>query len=165
ERPSRGRCDAGALAACDLGDLAAGSEGFVIVTVRANGERDFVSTATVIATSADGVVREASAIATTRGVRFEPRLDLRRPSAGTVFWVGRNNTIQWTLAGVSGGVRIALSRDDGATWSPLADDTSNTGFFDWAATATAPPRARIRVTSLARPTLVQVSPSFTIAAR
>jgi choice-of-anchor B domain-containing protein len=164
-RPSLGRCDTGASAACDLGELAAGSDAFVIVTVRPSGERDFVSTATVTARSPDGAVREASAIATTRGVRLEPRLDLRRPSAGTVFWIGRNNTVQWNLAGVAGSVRIDLSRDDGATWATLTDEAPNTGFFDWAPTGVGTPRARIRVTSLTQPSLARVSPTFTIATR
>jgi choice-of-anchor B domain-containing protein len=164
-RPSIGRCDIGASATCDLGDLAAGSDAFVIVMVRVSGERDFVSTATVTARSPDGAVREASAIATTRGVRVEPRLDLLRPSVGTVFWLGRNNTVQWTLAGVAGGVRIELSRDDGATWATLIDAAPNTGFFDWAPTGAATPHARIRVTSLTRPNLARISPSFTISVR
>jgi hypothetical protein len=159
-RPTLGRCEVGASATCDLGDLAAGSDAFVIVTVRAAGEREFLTTATVIARAADGGVREASAMATTRGMRFEPRLDLRRPSAGTVFRLGRNNTVQWTLAGVAGGVRIELSRDDGASWARLIDDAPNTGFFDWAPAGATTPRARLRVTSLARPNLTRVSPSF-----
>lgn len=163
-RPSLGRCQTGASDTCDLGDLAAGSDAVVIVTVRANGERDFVSTASVTARAADGTLREASAIATTRGVKVEPRLDLRRPSVETVFWLGRNNTVQWTLAGVAGGVSIELSHDDGATWTTVIDDAPNTGFFDWVPTG-ATAHARVRVTSLTRPGLARISPAFTIGLR
>ena len=49
----------------------------------------------------------------------------------TTFWISRNNTVQWTLRGVSGGVSIDLSRDDGATWTRLSEEAENVGFYDW----------------------------------
>ncbi len=113
-RSSQGECSVGTVATCDLGSLAAGSAAFVIVTIRAAGEREFVSTAVVSARADDGSKREASALTMTRGVRHAPALALRRPVGGTTFGIGRNNTVQWTLRGVTGGVSIDLSRDDGA---------------------------------------------------
>ena len=98
----------------------------------------------------------------TRGVRYQPALALRRPGGGT-FWIGRNNTIQWTLRGVAGGVSIDLSRDDGASWTRLIDEAENVGFHDWTGTGEATTSAKIRVTSVARPELSQTSSAFAIS--
>jgi hypothetical protein len=162
-RPSQGECTVGTAAICDVGTLAPGSEAFVILTVRAEGERDFVSTAIASARASGGARQETSALTMTRGVRHAPALTLRRPVRETRFRIGRNNTIQWTLRGVTGGVRIELSRDDGASWTTLSDDVENVGFYDWTGVEATTPRARIRVTSLTRPDLTQTSPSFSIA--
>ncbi|HEY6362414.1 MAG TPA: hypothetical protein VIX63_14980, partial [Vicinamibacterales bacterium] len=164
-RPSQGRCSVGTVATCDLGTLAPGSEAFVIVTIRATGEREFVSTAVASARAGDGSTREASAQTITRGVRPAPALTLRRPTGETTFWIGRNNTVQWTLRGVAGGVSVDLSRDDGATWSRLSDEVENVGFYDWTGAGAVTPSARIRVTSLTRPDLTRTSPRFPIAVR
>ena len=161
-RASQGQCSVGSVATCDLGHLAAGSAAFITVTIRAAGERDFVSTAVVSARAEDGSKRETSALTMTRGVRHTPALVLRRPGDGTTFRNGRNNTIQWTLRGVTGGVRVDLSRDDGDTWTRLSDEVNNVGFYDWTGNGPATSRARIRVTSLARPELTQTSPRFAI---
>jgi choice-of-anchor B domain-containing protein len=163
--PSQGRCEIASVATCDLGSLAAGSDAFVTVTVRPNGEGDFVNTAVATARDGAGVAHESSAIATTRGVRFAPSLILRRPLTGTTFRVGRNNTIEWTMRGVSGGVRIELSRNGGSTWAALSEDTPNTGFFDWTAAGAPTGRARIRITSVSRPDVRQTSPDFSIVNR
>ena len=117
---------------CELGSLAPGSEAFVIVTIRADRRRrlrqhrDRQRDRRTTARST-----ESSALTTTRGVRHAPALTLRRPMGDTMFWIGRNNTIQWTLRGVAGGVSVDLSRDDGATWTRLSDEAENVGFYDW----------------------------------
>jgi choice-of-anchor B domain-containing protein len=162
-RPSQGACTIGAIAACEIGTLAAGAEAFVIVTIRAADERELATTAIVTAKADDGSTREASALTTTRGVRYAAALSLRRPVDPTTFRIGRNNTVQWTLRGVPGGVSIELSRNDGATWTTLSADVENVGFYDWTASGPSTPRARIRVSSLARPQLTRTSPSFSIA--
>jgi choice-of-anchor B domain-containing protein len=161
-RPSQGQCSVTALVACELGTLAAGSEAVVIVTIRASGERDFVSSAIASARAGDGSMHEVSAQTLTRGVAYAPGLALRRPSGSTTFGIGRNNTVQWTLRGVPGGVSVDLSRDDGASWTRLSDEVENVGFYDWTGSGDVTTRARVRVTSLARPDLTQTSPAFTI---
>jgi choice-of-anchor B domain-containing protein len=161
-RASQGECAVTAIVSCNLGALAAGAEAFLFVTIRAPGEGDYVSTAVASAIATDGAKQESSVLATTRGVRHSPALALRRPTSDTTFWIGRNNTIQWTLRGVAGGVSIDLSRDDGATWTRLIDEAENVGFYDWTGTGDATLHARIRVTSVARPELSQTSPSFSI---
>jgi choice-of-anchor B domain-containing protein len=164
-RPSQGRCEIGSVATCDLEGLAAASDAVVLLTVRVSGERDFVSTATATARAPDGSAMEASAIATTRGVRYAPQASIRRPLAADVFTVLRNHTVQWTLRGVTGGVRIELSRDEGETWTTLAENVPNTGFFDWVTTAPATPRAQLRVSSVSRRDVIATSSTFAIVTR
>ena len=139
----------------------------MLVNVRPTGaaERDFVSTAVASAKTDEGSTREVSALTTTRGVRHAPSLTLRRPTAGTTFWLGRNNTIQWTLRGVTGGVAIDLSRDEGRTWARLVEQAENVGFHDWTGDGELTARAQIRVSSLARPEITQTSGSFIIGTR
>jgi choice-of-anchor B domain-containing protein len=163
-RASQGQCTVGTIATCDLGSLAPGSQAFVTVMIRATEERDFVSTAIVSARGEDGAMREASAQTITRGIRYAPVLTLRRPFADTTFRIGRNNTIQWTLRGVTGGVSVELSQDDGVTWTRLGE-VENVGFYDWTGVGAPTSRAKVRVTSLTRPELTHTSPSFAIAAR
>jgi hypothetical protein len=161
--PSQGRCDLGSVATCELGALAAGSEASVIVTVRPNRDGDHVFTATATASAPDGAGREASGIATTRGVRHTPSLIVHRPVSATIFRPARNNTIQWTLRGAGGPVKVELSRDDGESWITLSEGAPDTGFYDWTASGPSTTRARIRVSSVNQPELTQTSPPFTIA--
>jgi hypothetical protein len=153
------------IVTCDFGNLAPGAEAFAIVTIRGGTERDFVSTALVSARAGDGTKREATALTMTRGVKHAPALALRRPGGDTTFRIGRNNTIQWTLRGVAGGVSIDLSRDDGETWTRLTDDVQNVGFYDWTGVGEETYRGKIRVASVTRPELTQTSPSFPIVGR
>ena len=81
-RATQGECSVTSIVSCDLGGLAAGSEAFVVVSIRANSEREFVSSAIASATADDGSKPESSAQTITRGVRDAPALTLRRP-AGT----------------------------------------------------------------------------------
>lgn len=164
-RPSQGQCSLSTIVTCDVGDLAPGSQAFVTVTVRPTGEGDYVSTAVASAKADSGVAREESALATTRGIAHTPSLTLRRPLDNTTFWLNRNNTIQWTLRGVSGPVRIEISQDDGRTWTTLSDDADNIGFFDWTGTGAPTASARVRVSSAIRRDLTQTSPAFVIAPR
>jgi choice-of-anchor B domain-containing protein len=164
-RASQGQCSIGTIATCELGNLAPGSEAFVFVTIQATSEHDLVSSAVVSARAADGSKWEASAKTITRGVKHKPSLTLRRPDGDTTFRLGRNNTVQWTLRGVAGGVSVDLSRDDGETWTRLSDEVENIGFYDWTGVGATTFRAKIRVTSLARPELTQTSPSFVIRDR
>jgi hypothetical protein len=116
--------------------------------------------------SDDRLTREnRSAAATTRLTRHTPSLTLARPSAGTQFQLGRNNTVQWLLRGATGGVSLDLSRDDGATWTRLSDEAENVGFYDWTGVGATTSRAKIRITSVGNPSLTQTSPSFSIVAR
>jgi hypothetical protein len=164
-RSSQGECSMGTVVSCDLGTLARGSEAFALVTVLGGVEGDLVSTTIVSARAADGSRMERSALTTTRSRRSASELTLRRPDAATIFRIGRNNTIQWTLRGTAGSVSVDLSRDDGATWTRLSENAENVGFFDWTGIGTNTSSARIRVSSVSNPQLTQTSPAFSIVAR
>jgi choice-of-anchor B domain-containing protein len=161
-RPSQGECSTGSVVTCDLGRIAAGSEAFVTIAIQPATEGDLVSTAIGSARRGDGSRREQSALTTTRSIRRNAELTLRRPDASTVFRLGRNNTIQWTLRGASGGVAIELSRDDGVTWTRLGESSEDVGFYDWTGVGDVTTRARIRVRSLNDARLTQTSPAFSI---
>ena len=162
--PSQGECSVATIATLRPGKPGAGLGG----VRRRHDPRDRrrrLRQHRVVSATATTVERESSAQTTTRGVRHAPALTLRRPVGDTMFRIGRNNTVQWTLRGVAGGVSIDLSRDDGATWTRLSDEVENVGFYDWTGAGDETSRARIRVSSLARPELTQTSPSFSIASR
>lgn len=166
-RPSQGACSTSAVATCELGSLPPGADAVVVVTARTTRDGDLVSSVAASGSSDDRVINESHTVAVaTKIIRHMPSLTLRRPAISeTVFRLGRNNTVQWTLRGVTGGVAIDLSRDDGATWTRLTDEAENVGFYDWTGTGLATSRARIRITSLANPTLTETSPGFSILAR
>jgi choice-of-anchor B domain-containing protein len=164
-RASQGACSLGAVATCDLGQLAPGSEAFIVVAIRPTGEGDLVSSALVSASAGGSTRLDISSVMRTRIARETPALVLRRPAADTLFRLGRNNTVQWTLRGVTGGVSVDLSSDDGVTWTRLSDEVENVGFYDWTGVGATTSRAKIRVTSLTNPELTQTSPSFSIVAR
>jgi choice-of-anchor B domain-containing protein len=165
-RTSQGRCAVSAVVTCELGSLAPGSDAFVFVTVRMTSERDAISTVTATASSEDRSRSDSlAAEAMTRVSGYRPALTLRRPASDTQFRLGRNNTVQWTLRGVAGGVRIELSRDDGGTWTRLSDAADNLGFYDWTGAGATTVQARIRVTSVTNPALTETSPTFSIVAR
>jgi len=164
-RPSQGECAMSTVVACEFGSLAPASEAFAVITVAGSVEGQLPSTVIASARAADGSRREQSALTITRSARPEPDLTLRRPDASTIFRIGRNNTIQWTLRGVSGGVSVDLSRDAGITWTRLSESAENVGFYDWTGAGTITTRARIRVSSLTNPQLTQTSPVFSIVAR
>jgi choice-of-anchor B domain-containing protein len=162
-RTTQGACSVTSIVTCELGSLAAGSDAFVMVTARSTVEGELISTAGITGSSDDRVRIESLVTeTTTRVVRHPPALTLQRPASDTLFRIGRNNTVQWTLRGAAGSVAIDLSRDDGATWTRLSDAAENTGFYDWTGTGTVSSRAKIRVTSLTNPALTQTSTSFSI---
>jgi choice-of-anchor B domain-containing protein len=165
-RASQGACVVSAVATCELGSLPPGAEAFIFVTIRATSEGDAISTAMISGVSDDRLKVESHVTeTTTRVVRPAPVLTLRRPAGDTLFRLGRNNTVQWTLRGVTGGVSVDLSRDDGATWTRLSEDAENVGFYDWTGSGLVTSRAKVRVTSTANPSLTQTSPTFSIVAR
>ncbi|MBI2854839.1 MAG: putative Ig domain-containing protein [Chloroflexi bacterium] len=89
------------------------------------------------------------------------------PNAGDSWVIGSIQKITWTYTGLTGMVRIDLSRDGGSTWSRLVPSVSvgyaGTGSYTWKVTGPATSHARIRVSSLTSHTVYGESTAdFTI---
>jgi choice-of-anchor B domain-containing protein len=154
--PTRGTCAATTIVACSLNDIAAGADAVVAVSVRPAASGDIVATARVsVAAMSDD---QSDNVATTITAVETPRREmvLGYPTGDEIIRVGRAAAIQFTLRGVEGGVRVELSADDGHTWTTLASDARNYGFYDWVPGAVAL-SARVRVTSVADPRLTATS--------
>ncbi len=85
------------------------------------------------------------------------------PNGGETWPIGSTHAIQWSSNGISGNVKIALSRDGGATWTTLSNSTANNGTKNWKVTKPATTQARIRVSSVNSPSVADTSnANFTI---
>jgi len=79
-----------------------------------------------------------------------PSIRLFYPDGGERLHVAEPVAIAWTSSGLTGGVRIELSTDGGATWPrTIAASAADNGQYSWAPPEGASPRCRIRVRSLA----------------
>ncbi len=160
--PSRGSCAVSTIVTCSLDALAAGGDVVVAIRVQPGAAGDIVAAARITADSVndDPADNAATAVVTAEAPRRE--LLLRYPNEGGTIAAGRASAVQFTLRGVAGGVKVELSRDEGRTWTSLATNAPNTGFFDWVPAAGGSSLARVRVTSVDDARLSGVSGSFTI---
>jgi choice-of-anchor B domain-containing protein len=161
-RTSPGACTITGMATCDVGLLAAGAEAVGVVVVRPSAPRALAVAVKVVADAMaddpdDNTVTVVTPVAAAARV-----LALRAPRGGAEWRVGRVATVQWTLDGVEGGVRIELSRDGGTTWEMLAENAPNTGFFDWLVAGPPTASGRVRVGSRSDASLRDVSTDFGI---
>ena len=78
-----------------------------------------------------------------------PTLTVTTPNGGESWPVSSSQVIRWTSTGLSttSRVKIALSRDGGATWSTLVSSTPNDGSQAWTVSGATSTSARIRITS------------------
>ncbi|MCJ7575495.1 MAG: right-handed parallel beta-helix repeat-containing protein [Dehalococcoidia bacterium] len=76
-----------------------------------------------------------------------PSITVTCPNGAENWTVGSTQTITWTSSGVTGDVRIGISRDGGSSWSDFITDTANDGNESWIVTGPATSQARIRVMS------------------
>jgi hypothetical protein len=80
------------------------------------------------------------------------------PNGGEAWVPDTTRTIQWTSAGAVGSnVRVELSRDAGATWTPIFASIGNDGGQGWLVTGPLTNLARVRVCSVSAPTVCDVS--------
>ncbi|HYA27384.1 MAG TPA: hypothetical protein VEI95_01095, partial [Acidobacteriota bacterium] len=85
------------------------------------------------------------------------------PNGGEIWSVNSRPTIKWTSSGISGNVSIQISRDGGSSWSNISSSTANDGAQAWKVSKPATSSARIRICSVANPTLCDMSEgTFTI---
>jgi hypothetical protein len=79
------------------------------------------------------------------------------PNGGEEWLIGQTFKVFWAALGLTGKIKIELSRDGGVTWSSLAKATLNDGKQGFKVTGPATTRARVRLTSVAQPQLTDAS--------
>ena len=100
---------------------------------------------------------------TSRGVSGTgAQITVQNTKNGDVFYIDRNVTIRWTSRGLSGNVKIGISRDGGINWQPVQSNTSNDGEQTWKVTGPATRRGRIRVCDLSGVVCDTSDANFTI---
>jgi uncharacterized repeat protein (TIGR01451 family) len=98
-----------------------------------------------------------------------PSITVKSPNGGESWPVGSLQTITWTSCGVSGTVKIELSRNGGSTWEVLFGSTVNDGSQPWAVTGSGvynqgTTQARIRISSATTPSVSDTSDAnFTLS--
>jgi hypothetical protein len=71
--------------------------------------------------------------------------------------IGSFPTIRWTSSGLTGNVKIEVSRNGGTAWALVIASTPNDGAHAWTVMGPATIQARIRVTSVTDPTVADSS--------
>jgi len=87
----------------------------------------------------------------------QPTITVTVPNGGGTWAIGSTQNIWWSSGGVSGNVKIELSRDGGSSYSTLVASTSNDGTEPWVVTSPPTSQARIKVSSVDNPAINDVS--------
>jgi len=90
------------------------------------------------------------------------QITVQTPKAGEAWYINRNVTIRWASRGLSGNVKIELSRDGGISWATLLPSTPNDGDQTWKVTGPATRQGRIRVCDLSGAVCDTNDANFTI---
>jgi hypothetical protein len=86
-----------------------------------------------------------------------PSITVVAANGGEVWTIGSTRTIQWSSQGVTGNVKIQLSRDGGASYKQIVNNVPNTSAFSWTVTKPATTQALIRVISINQPNVQDTS--------
>ncbi len=75
------------------------------------------------------------------------------PNGGEIWSIGSSRAITWISSGISGDVKIELSRNGGFTWTETISSSVpySPGSYAWTVTGTASANCRVRVSSLSTP--------------
>ncbi len=110
-------------------------------------------------------VADIAAAEQSLAVPLAATLTLTAPNGDEGWTTNSQRRIAWTSSGVTGNVRLEVSRNGGATWAVIAASTPNDGTFNWTVTGPATSSARVRVCSVNTPALCDASNgNFRIAA-
>lgn len=91
------------------------------------------------------------------------RLNVTAPNGGEIWPIRRSQIIQWNSNGITGKVKIELSRDGGLSWVPLVQKTANDGLQSWRVKGPATTQARIRICTVSSSLICDTSDAnFTI---
>lgn len=87
-----------------------------------------------------------------------PYIVVGTPNGGESWTIGSNQTISWSSAGFTGNVKIEINRSYPAgSWTTLFASTANDNAETWTVTSPTTPTARIRVSSVSQPTILDIS--------
>lgn len=81
------------------------------------------------------------------------------PNGGEHWGIGTTQNIQWTSSGISGPVKIELSRNGGSTYETLFASTPNDGSEQWTVTGPITTGALVRISSINTPSIFAQSNS------
>jgi hypothetical protein len=90
----------------------------------------------------------------------EPIITVIFPNGGETWNPMTKNTIEWTSGGITGLVKIELSRNGGNTWTPIVKKTKNDGEYIWLVTKPTTDKALIRISNIDDPSVTDTSNSF-----
>ncbi len=76
-----------------------------------------------------------------------PSITVITPNGGEDWPVGSTRTIQWTSNGITGNVKIRISRNGGNVFTSIFSSVPDTGSIQWTVTGPATTQARIQVMS------------------
>ena len=86
------------------------------------------------------------------------------PAGGESWPFNSAQSITWSSYGVTGNVKIELSRNSGSTWETIAESTPDDGSYTWTAALPSSEHCRVRISSVDVPTCFDTSDAdFTIA--
>jgi hypothetical protein len=77
-----------------------------------------------------------------------PEITVTAPNGGEAWPVGSAQTITWTSVGLTGNVKIRLSRNGGTSFSSIFSDTPNDGSEQWTVTGPESTQCTIRIQSV-----------------
>lgn len=93
-----------------------------------------------------------------------PAISLVNPNGGENWLVDKDQVISWVSNNIEGNIDIAISRDDGSTWTDIVTDTVNDGTCGWLVVGPAGTQTRIKVSSRDNPSVFDISDAaFTIS--
>jgi hypothetical protein len=105
----------------------------------------------------DGVAVLDAYVWPVRSAQGSFTITVSSPNGGETWPLASSQAIQWTSSGVSGNVKIELSRNGGTTWTTLISSTPNDGTHPWTVTAPVTTQARLRVSSVSNPAISDTS--------
>jgi hypothetical protein len=89
---------------------------------------------------------------------LQPAITVTSPNGGESWQIGSTQTITWTSSNLTGTVKIDLSTDGGVSYpTVIAAGTANDGSEPWTVAGPVTAQARVRVSSVVLPTVLDAS--------
>lgn len=95
--------------------------------------------------------------------RLLGHLIISSPAQGSKWGAGSTMPITWDTAGISGNVKISISRDGGKTYEVIIDSTENDGTYTWTVDGEASVNCMLRIEPITDPSKETVQGLFSIS--